>query len=147
MKNSVSQIKDFLFKVSGLFPVPLSEKQNLDDYAVKLYEKATILTAMQNDEIISLVAGYTENIVDNMAFIAIVATLPEMQGKGLAAKLVKEFIGLCNKKGIDSVHLYAVRDNFPAVKMYKSLGFTEDFPETEPRPRDLHLIYKIKEGV
>lgn len=139
------KIEDFLTKVDKSFPVPLSKKQNLSEFAIKLNEKATLCTKEENGEIVSMVAGYTENLSDNIAYISVVATLEGSRCKGYSKALVKEFIEICIKKSIDAVHLYTVATNISAVNLYKKLGFKEYVMENEPRPDDLHLIYYIKE--
>lgn len=137
------EVYHFLKKVDCLFPIPLSEKQDLKILSEKLFEKGTIRVAMDDGKIISMVAGYTENMIDNRAYISVVATLEEYAGKGIAKKLIKEFIDVCKNKKIDAVHLYAVPSNVIAVNMYKNLGFVEWKLNDEPRKEDLHFIYYI----
>lgn len=144
MVPTVRMVKSFLQKVDQIFPTALSEKQKLDEFADKLCTKATLCAAYEGNEIVSMVAGYTENIVDNKAYISIVATCPEKQGRGYASKLVKEFIAICDTKGIEAVHLYAASVNCPALNMYARLGFEEWIIPNEPRPEDIHLIYYLK---
>ena len=147
MDFSVEQIEFFLNKVDKLFPVPLSEKQNLHEFACKLRNKATICAKVEYGEIVSAVCGYTENVVNKAAYISIVATIPEAQGKGFASELVLQFIGIADSRNLSYVHLYAVPDNIGAIKLYKNLGFKEMILEDEPRPQDAHLIYYIKRGL
>lgn len=145
MKKSltVDMIETFLYAVDDAFPVPLSKKQNLKYYAVKLFSSATICAEIQNGNIISMVAGYTETLSDDIAYIAVVATLNEAKGRGFASNCVKEFIEVCRQKSIPAVHLYTSSTNEPAKAMYKKIGFVTYFPEKEPRPQDTHFIYKI----
>lgn len=143
--KQTQKIEAFLIKVDKSFPVPLSNKQNLKDFAIKLNEKATICIKEENGEILSMVAGYTESLENNIAYISVVATLENARGKGYAKALVKDFINICKKKRIKAVHLYTVATNLSAVKMYKSIGFGKFILENEPRKNDLHLIYYIKE--
>ena len=144
MKHTVIQLATFLQTVDSLFPVPLSQKQNLQDFAVKLHNTATLCTVCENDRIVAMVAGYTENVTENMGYISVVATLPEMQGKGYAGHLVEEFLAIACQKGLVAVHLYAVRDNLPAMAMYHSLGFEEWDKTDDPRPEDVHFIYRFR---
>lgn len=139
------KIEEFLIKVDKSFPVPLSKKQNLSEFAIKLNEKATLCIKENDGEIVSMVAGYTENLIGNIAYISVVATLEGERGKGYSKSLVKDFIEICRQKKIDAVHLYTVATNISAVNLYKKLGFVEYIMENEPRPDDLHLIYYIKE--
>lgn len=139
-----SAILTFLRKVDLQFPVPLSSKQDLEAYAKKLCERATLCIELENGEIVAMVAGYTQQVVENTAYIALVATLPEAQGKGIASRLVRQFIGCAAKKGLSAVHLYAVPTNFAAMKLYKKLGFVSLVWPHDPRPEDAHLIYYIQ---
>lgn len=144
MNRSIEAVETFLRSVDHMFPVPLSDKQELHGFAVKLCEKATLCTKTDSEKIVAMVAGYTENIVDNMAYISVVATLPEVQGRGLASKLVRDFIRLCEAKNIGAVHLYAVPENVAAVRMYEKLGFVRYEKPDEERPEDIHFIYYIR---
>lgn len=142
---TVEQLEIFLRKVDRDFPVPLSHKQELSAYAHKLREKATLCAACVDGMIVSLVAGYTDNLTNGMAYIALAATLSQARGQGMAAGLVEEFLSICRQKKIGAVHLYAVRSNTPAMQMYRRLGFTELVLPDEPRPDDVHLIRYLEE--
>lgn len=143
MKPSIEQLLRFLMDVDDQFPIAISKKQNLDSLAAKLHSKATLCTAIDGDEIVSMAAGYTDHVVENMAYLSILATRKEYKGKGLAEQLVNEFISIARDKHLIAVHLYAVHENLPAVKLYEKLGFVPYTMENEPRPRDLHLIYHL----
>ena len=69
---SCSKLAQFLYKVDRLFPTPLSEKVNIDGYARKLHDSATVCFAEDNGTIVGIVGGYTENVIHNTAFISIV---------------------------------------------------------------------------
>ena len=143
---TVAALERFLREVDGTFPVPISEKQDLGDYARKLCDRATLCveTDADGERIVALVAGYTENVIDSRAYISLVATVADAQGRGFGKRLTREFVSVAADKGLDAVHLYAVPTNTPAVSMYKKLGFEEWIRPDEPRPQDLHLIYRIK---
>lgn len=140
-KYSAEQIYKFLFAVDGCFPTPLSKKQNLLYLAEKLRDYATIFAVEEQNEIVAMVAGYTENLTDNMAYISVVATLPKARGKGYARTLVKQFLDMCQNKCIRSAHLYTDKSNTAAIALYKKLGFVPYVADNEPRPEDVHLLY------
>lgn len=143
-KITIEQIEKFLFIVDKYFPVPLSEKTNIPVYARKLKDKATICVEEdENGNILSMCAGYTDNTINAQAYISLVATLPESQGRGYGKKLVKEFLDIAKKKSLDGVHVYAVENNKPAMKMYGALGFRRWYLKNELRPKDVHLIYRF----
>lgn len=94
----------------------------------------------ENGKIVSLCAGYANDCLNRLAYISVVASLPEYLGKGYGKIAVQEFIEKANNAGMKAVHLYAVKENTPAIKMYERLGFVDYVAENEPRPKDRHLI-------
>ncbi len=145
---ALKALRDFLYIVDKNFPVPLSEKVDLDEYAQKLTDKADLIADVSDNGVIqALLAGYINSVDEGMAYIAIVATLPEMRGQGRAEKLVRKFINKCREQNIKGIHLYAVESNAPAVRLYEKLGFEVYKIEDEPRPNDLHLVLWLKECV
>lgn len=144
---AVNRIYAFLVETNDTFPVPLSNKTDLEQFADKLYRYATLCILEENGKIIAMVAGYTENTVGNTAYISLVATLPAYRGRGYAKQLLLEFIGKSEAKQLKAVHLYTTKENFAAMKMYDSLGFSEWHLENEDRPADVHLIRYLKQKV
>lgn len=142
-KIESKKIENFLYEVDGSFPIPLSQKQTLSVFAQKLCMKATLCTEIVDDKIVAAVAGYTDNVLEKRGYISLVATIPEYQGKGLASKLLKQFLKIARGKNLDAVHLYTVPANTAAVEMYKKLGFVKWQIPDEQRPNDLHLIYYL----
>ena len=114
------------------------KKIDLDVYTEKLINYADFSVYKEGNEIIGLVAGYISNSVDDKSYISMVSVLEEMQGKGIGKRVVADFIEKSAALGKKAVHLYAVRENTPAIKMYKSLGFSEWKIENERRPGDIH---------
>lgn len=138
-----SDVEKFLHAVDRNFPIPLSHKQNLKQFSAKLCEKGTLCAVYERGEIVALTAGYTKDVIDNQAYISIVATKTEFQGRGYATKLIKEFIDISRKKGLSSIHLYTARQNLKAINLYERIGFREWDILEEPRPDDMHLIFYV----
>lgn len=130
----------FLIKVDHLFPVSLSEKQSLSELADKFIAYGTMGIVKEGSKIISLCAGYANDNLTRLAYISVVASLPEYAGKGYGKIAVRDFITKAIKNGMKAIHLYAVRDNASAIRMYESLGFIDYVLEDEQRPEDRHLI-------
>ena len=137
-------IEEFLLSVDDTFPTPISKKQKIKDFSQKLFNYATICVEVEENKIASMVAGYTDNLMDGMAYISIVATHCKAQGRGLASNCIKRFIDVCREKEISAVHLYTDRSNEIAKTMYRKIGFVKYEPEFEARPNDIHLIYRIE---
>jgi len=138
-KCNYDNLLNFLSEVDSDFPVPISQGVDLEDYTQKLLSKATLCIESDDDKILSLVAGYTDNLVNNLAYIAIVATVGDGRGKGYAKKLVKEFLEIAKSKNADGVHLYAVKTNVPAVNMYRDIGF--ELSDVQNIEEKYHFIY------
>lgn len=140
-KIDKKQLINFLNAVDDSFPVPLSKKQNLNDFANKLLSHANLYYRLNDqNEIISLVAGYINDYSSKLAYISIVATLPDYRGNGYAKELMSDFINECKNQDMKAVHLYMVETNYSAKKMYTSMGFTRWFVKDEKRKNDIHLI-------
>lgn len=138
--DGTNELLEFLIRVDRLFPVPLSEKTKLCDLERKLSNFGTLGIVRQNGKIVSLCAGYANDYLNFLAYISVVASLPEYSGKGYGKIAVSEFIEKAKRAGMRAVHLYVVKENIPAVKLYERLGFVDYIVENEPRPEDRHLI-------
>lgn len=138
-KNICGAIK-LQTRIDHLFLVSLSAKENLSELANKFIAYGTLGIVREEGRIISLCAGYANNKSTRLAYISVVASLPEYSGKGYGKIAVQNFIEKARKNGMKAIHLYAVKDNFPAIKIYESLGFVDYILEDEPRPEDRHLI-------
>lgn len=145
MKLSKNQLLIFLQRVDKSFPTPLSEKTDLDAFADKLLEKATLVYETDEDKLVCLIAGYTENVKDGLGYASVLATLDGYRGRGLAKKCLIRFLDLAREKGLLAVHLYTARENEKAIALYRSYGFVPYVLENEPRPDDVHLIIYFKE--
>lgn len=97
----------------------------------------------ENNEIVSIVIGYTNNYKDKIAYISVVATLPKYCGRGYALKNMNRFIQLCKDKKMKYIHLYTTNKNYKAIKLYKYLGFQKFVQKEEARQNDVHLILEL----
>lgn len=138
---TLQEIESFLSLVDKDFPIPLSQKTNLNEFSKKLYNNADIIVERKNNDIVGMMAGYITNATSDMAYISILAVKNQYRGMGIAKKLLTEFIEQAKQKdNIKSIDVYAKKENIPAVKSYRNLGFVDFFQKNETRPNDLHLI-------
>ncbi|MBC2888705.1 ATP-grasp domain-containing protein [Gordonibacter massiliensis] len=136
----------FLQEVNELFPVPLTEKVDLGEYANKLLCFATLVPSFEGDMLIGLVAGYTDRLSeDGRAYIALVAVRKGFQRRGIAQNLVESFLDICRQKGIEGVHLYTDCSNASAIRMYQRIGFDRIMEPGDPRPKDAHFSIRLGE--
>ena len=134
----------YLENVDNDFPIKLSDKINLEEYVQKLFENnANILYERMDDELAGVVIGYTENVINELAYISIVSTNKKFRGNGIARNLIVRFINKCRDKSLKGVHLYTHKTNLSAINMYKTLGFREYILSDEKRIEDVHFIYYL----
>lgn len=134
------EIITYLESVDQLFPVPISQKVNISEYADKLINQAALVVYREHGILMGMAAGYTEHLPDNnLAYLALVGLLPEAQGRGLGGALVKQFIAVAKKAGARGVHLYTDPSNHRAIAMYEKLGFSRIQIAGDSRWRDVHF--------
>lgn len=131
---------DFIKKINYDFPIPVSEKVDLNEYCEKLWEKAELVAEVQDEEIRGLVAGYMNDLENGSAYISLVGVSRDFRNQGLGKKLVHQFVLLCREKQIRSVNLYTHKTNQAAIKMYEGLGFEIDSEGNQNRMDDIHFI-------
>lgn len=134
------ELYNFLKKVDRLFPVPLSEREQLTVLASKFEEYGTVSYIRENGKMIALCAGYTNDQEHRLGYISVVASLPEYANKGYGKIAVQGFIEKAKNAGMRAIHLYADKDNEAALNMYGKLGFVDWIVLDESRPNDKHLI-------
>lgn len=136
----IGELDKFIEQVNEMFPVPLSAKVDLHCYAKKLFDHGTFCGIRNEGRIVALACGYANQRDSGLAYLSMIATLPEYRGNGFASLLLEDFISICKGKGFKALHLYAVESNVDAMKMYHKHGFTEYRIDSESRPLDKHLI-------
>lgn len=134
------ELYKFLKKVERLFPVPLSEREQLIMLASKFEKYGTVSYVRENGKIIAICAGYTNDQVQRLGYISVVASLPEYTNKGYGKVAVQGFIEKAKNAGMKAIHLYADKENKIALNMYGKLGFVDWIIPDEQRPKDKHLI-------
>lgn len=134
------ELYNFLKKVERLFPVPLSEREQLTTLASKFETYGTVSYVRENGKIIAICAGYTNDQEQRLGYISVVASLPEYTNKGYGKVAVQGFIEKAKNAGMKAIHLYADKENKAALNMYGKLGFVDWIIPNELRPEDEHLI-------
>lgn len=79
-------------------------------------------------------------MIKKLAYISVVATLPEYANRGYGSLVVEDFIQKAKKTEMKAVHLYTDKENKAAMNMYEKLGFVDWKVTNENRPEDKHLI-------
>ncbi|MBE6036510.1 MAG: GNAT family N-acetyltransferase [Clostridiales bacterium] len=98
------------------------------------FETGNLFVLEEEGRIAGAISILPENELDDLelwsetenAFeFARVAVAPELQGKGLAAKLVNGVETIIRQRGGKWIHILAAPENLPAVRTYEKLGYTK----------------------
>ena len=119
--NLEKDIMEFLKKIDSLFKIPLSQKIDLEEYSKKIVRNADVFLALDNESIVGIVVGYNNDKEFKISNMSILAVLNEYQGKGVARRLVNNFLDLAKNKKMEKVKLSTV--DARALKLYESLNF------------------------
>lgn len=119
--NLEKDIIEFLKKIDSLFKIPLSQKIDLEEYSKKIVRNADVFLALDNESIVGIVVGYNNDKELKISNMSILVVLNEYQGKGIARKLVNNFLDLAKNKKMEKVKLSTV--DARALKLYESLNF------------------------
>ncbi|WP_300549007.1 GNAT family N-acetyltransferase [uncultured Bacteroides sp.] len=131
----------YLHLVDKDFGIPLSQKQNLETYATKLLDKGIVTVVIENDEIVSCIGFYCNDVDNGIAYVSMLSTLSKTRGKGYAKLLIGEMIELCKKKRFKSIISSSI--NPVAISLYKSVGYEEIKKEIVDNKECVTLEYML----
>ncbi len=140
---ALEKIERFLREVDHDFPIYLSDKTRIEELALKYHDKATLCCALYGENIIAMVSGYTKNTKGHLGYISLVAVSRAFRHRGLASRLIRQFMERGRDDGLSAVHLYTHASNQNAINMYYKLGFEKYHLAEEPRPDDIHFIFYL----
>jgi hypothetical protein len=68
-EDELEQLTTFLRVIDDIFPIPLSEKVSIDEYALKALSKGVALCAEDSGKIVGILLGYANDPVTKNAYI------------------------------------------------------------------------------
>ncbi len=121
--SNILELEKFLIKIDNDFPVALSKKVNLKEYAKKVVEKGTNFFAVKNNEIIGVCTGYTNNKKECIAYISALAVLQQYRNLEVGKQLIIAFKEYSKKANMKKIQLYVHKENDRAIRFYEHNGF------------------------
>ena len=89
--------------------------------------KSFLLVAKTNSKPVGFASGsvpeYPLKVSESFGTIDDLYVLPEFRGRGVGSKLVVESLKTLKARGVKTVRLNVLKENKPAVKLYRRLGF------------------------
>jgi len=122
-KADKAAIASHLRACDNSFLPPLSQRVNIDDYAIKIAHKAQLFEAWANNELLGLIAAYYSDPDKITAFITNVSVLPGWRNGGIAQRLMENCITNTLELGFIQIELEVNPSNKAAISFYGKHGF------------------------
>jgi ribosomal protein S18 acetylase RimI-like enzyme len=118
-----SEIESLLNEIDAEFQPSLSSRMSIRDYAVKVVDKAAVLSIHDQGKLAAFIAIYCNNLQTRIAFMTMLAVAKVQRKRGLAINLVQTSIRYL--KGINFVKykLDVYKTNQEAIALYQKMGF------------------------
>jgi hypothetical protein len=68
-EDELEQLTTFLRVIDDIFPIPLSEKVSIDEYALKALSKGVALCAEDSGKIVGILLGYANDSATKNAYM------------------------------------------------------------------------------
>lgn len=140
----LESLVEFLKKVDNAFPVYISKKTDIDEYACKIHKYGKTLAYMDNGEIVGMALYYDNNHESKIAYLSMIAVLKDFRGQGIASELLDTFMRKSRHAGMLFVELYTHKTNKQAIKLYEKFGFSSSTDES--RPDDIKFSISLVQG-
>lgn len=122
-KASEAEIAEHLQACDADFVPSLSGRAEIKSYAKKIAGKAMRFEAWSGGALVGLVAAYCNDQESRIAYITSVSVLKTWTGKGIAARLLGQFVEHARSSDMRRIRLEVASDNTPAIKLYEKSGF------------------------
>lgn len=121
-QSSLFQVEKHLLQCDADFEPPLSERQDIEQYAKKIEINSTRFEAWSNEVLVGLIAVYN-NEEESFAYITNVSVYQNFSNNGIATNLMKQIVEYSKKLGLIQVKLEVAQKNTTAIKLYEKIGF------------------------
>ena len=101
-----------------------SRRVKPEEMARKFIVYGTVLELCENGSGIGFCSFYHNDKRNKRGYLSMIAVLPEAEGKGYAAKLIKEVERICRSDDMQRICLEVRNDNCRAIRFYQKHGYT-----------------------
>lgn len=121
--ESYPRVFDFINSVEKCFPTPISQKTDISAFTTKILDKAVVLQAVMNDEIVGLSSFYANDIENRKAYWTFLAVTPSCMNMGIGSRLLTKMLSILRNMKMVSVELTTESNNVAARSLYEKFGF------------------------
>lgn len=122
-KASEAEIAAHLWECDACFVAPLSTRVDIGDYSRKIASKSMRFEAWSDGTLVGLVAAYCNDHEGGTGHITSVSVLKAWTRKGIAGRLVSQFVEHAKLSGMRNISLEVASADAPAIRLYEKLGF------------------------
>ncbi len=119
------RVERLLWAIDSDYVPPLSTHLDLSLYAEKLLDCAVVCIAEVKSSDVGIIAIYTNEMNEKLAFISTIGVSRNARGIGVAGALIEAAIMHARLAGMLRVRLEVSRLNTPAIQLYQKMGFKE----------------------
>lgn len=119
-------VSAYLSSVNNDFPIPLTQKVDLAEYAAKVLSRGIALAMFDGCEIVGLAAGYVNDVTGLSAYLSVLSVSKEYRGRGLGSALVRAFEREAVSSGMERLMLDTHESNVAACSLYEGMGYRTD---------------------
>ena len=116
-------LKKFILKVNNDFPIPITDKVDIDEFLEKIKKNGVVCCVYDTNEIVSGIFFYANNFEEKIAGLTLFATIEKYRNFGLGSNLIEMVIEYCTKLGFKKIQLYTHKTNTNARNYYLKKGF------------------------
>lgn len=122
----VTSEEDCRIWAGPLVTFPLEKTLLISDISFKTDNS---FVCKHGDELLAF--GQIFKLDTGYSHMARIITHPEFRGRGFGRQICSALVSFASDLGGDGVSLKVYRNNFPALRLYKSLGFNELFEKSD----------------
>lgn len=111
----------FLHEINQDFFPSLDSKVDLQEYATKIQEQASVIIETDRSGICGLVVFYCNNQETKLAYISLVGVSTRARSQGIASRLVKSVCDYIKTQEFSTIGIHS--NNPSAIRIYQQLGF------------------------
>lgn len=142
--ENLDRLTVFLRRIDDIFPIPLSKKVNIDEYAMKALSKGIVLCAEDSDNIIGILLGYANDPVTKNAYVGTLGVIKEYQSQSIGKSLINYMKKLSYSYGMKNICLFTHKSNKSAIRFYIHNGFTITPPSSAERLDEVYLVAPLE---
>ncbi len=117
------KIINFLIEMDNEFPIPLSDKVNIEEYVTKLLKSGKIYCALNEENIIGIIAGYNNDFSFYNGYISVLVIDKNYRGRKISKELLYRFINNAELSKMNKIQVYTYKTNIEAIGLYEKFGF------------------------